>query len=144
MVLKQQARELAKARGADLVLCDGAPGIGCPVISSLSGAHLAVAVTEPTPSGRHDLERVAGLCRHFQTAFAVIINKYDLNPDETARIEVFCHDESYPVLARLPHDPLVTEAMVQGLVVTELPESDFSRELGQAWIRIEGLVRLGR
>ena len=94
MVLKQQARELAKARGADLVLCDGAPGIGCPVISSLSGAHLAVAVTEPTPSGRHDLERVAALCRHFQTAFAVIINKYDLNPDETARIEGFCYDEA--------------------------------------------------
>ena len=74
MVLKQQARELAKARGADLVLCDGAPGIGCPVISSLSGAHLAVAVTEPTPSGRHDLERVASsvpalsdcLCSHHQ------------------------------------------------------------------------------
>ena len=133
MVLKQQARELAKARGADLVLCDGAPGIGCPVISSLSGAHLAVAVTEPTPSGRHDLERVAELCRHFQTALAVIINKYDLNPEETARIEVFCHNESYPVLARLPHDPLITTAMVQGLVVTELPETDFGRELGQAW-----------
>ena len=144
MVLKQQARELAKARGADLVLCDGAPGIGCPVISSLSGAHLAVAVTEPTPSGRHDLERVAALCRHFQMAFAVIINKYDLNPDETARIEDFCHDESYPVLARLPHDPLITKAMVQGLVVTELPESDLSRELGQAWSRIEALAGLGR
>ena len=144
MVLKQQARELAKARGADLVLCDGAPGIGCPVISSLSGAHLAVAVTEPTPSGRHDLERVAALCRHFRTDFAVIINKYDLNPDETARIEGFCLAESYPVLARLPHDPLVTEAMVQGLVVTELPESDFSRELGQAWSRIEALAGLSR
>jgi len=144
MVLKQQARELAKARGAGLVLCDGAPGIGCPVISSLSGAHLALAVTEPTPSGRHDLERVAALCRHFQTAFAVIINKYDLNPDETARIEAFCHDESYPVLARLPHDPLITKAMIQGLVVTELPESDFSRELEQAWSRIEALAGVGR
>jgi MinD superfamily P-loop ATPase len=144
MVLKQQARELAKVRGAGLVLCDGAPGIGCPVISSLSGAHLAVAVTEPTPSGRHDLERVAALCRHFQTAFAVIINKYDLNPDETARIEVFCHDESYPVLARLPHEPLITKAMIRGLVVTELPESDFSRELGQAWGRIEVMAGLGR
>ena len=114
MVLKREARELAKARGADLVLCDGAPGIGCPVISSLSGAHLAVAVTEPTPSGRHDLERVADLCRHFQTALAVIINKYDLNPDETARIEAFCRDRSYPVLARLPHDPAITQAMIQG------------------------------
>ena len=103
-----------------------------------------MAVTEPTPSGRHDLERVAALCRHFQTAFAVIINKYDLNPDETARIEAFCHDESYPVLARLPHDPLITKAMIQGLVVTELPESDFSRELGQAWGQIEVLAGLGR
>jgi MinD superfamily P-loop ATPase len=75
---------------------------------------------------------------------AVIINKYDLNPDETARIEAFCRGESYPVLARLPHDPLVTEAMVQGLVVTELPESEVGRELGRAWSRIEALAGLGR
>jgi MinD superfamily P-loop ATPase len=144
MVLKQQARELAKASGADLVLCDGAPGIGCPVISSLSGAHLAVAVTEPTPSGRHDLERVADLCNHFQLALAVIINKHDLNPDETNRIEAFCRDRSYPLLARLPHDLLVTKAMVQGLVITELPEGEFSRELRQSWARIETLSGLGR
>ena len=144
MVLKQQARELAKARGADLVLCDGAPGIGCPVISSLSGAHLAVAVTEPTPSGRHDLERVADLCGHFQTALGVIINKYDLNPEETSRIAAFCRDGSFPVLARLPHDLLVTKAMIRGLVVTELSETAFSRELRRAWTRIEELAGLGR
>ena len=65
-VLKQQAREVARSQGKDLILCDGAPGIGCPVISSLSGTNLAVAVTEPTPSGRHDLERIADLCSHFQ------------------------------------------------------------------------------
>jgi len=140
MVLKQQARELAKANGLDLVLCDGAPGIGCPVISSLSGTDLAVAVTEPTPSGRHDLERVAELCRHFQVAFAVIINKHDLNLDEVARIETFCRERSYQVLARLPHDPIVTQAMIQGLVVTELPETEFSRELRQTWARIEDLL----
>jgi len=144
MVLKQQAKELAKARGMDLVLCDGAPGIGCPVISSLSGAHLAVAVTEPTPSGRHDLERVADLCNHFQIPFAVIINKHDLNPDETARIEAFCSKRSYPVLARLPHDPVVTRAMIEGLVVTELPETDFSREVRDAWARIQKLAHLDR
>jgi MinD superfamily P-loop ATPase len=142
MVLKQQARELAKARGADLVLCDGAPGIGCPVISSLSGVHLAVAVTEPTPSGRHDLGRVAALCRHFQTALAVIVNKHDLNPAEAGGIEAFCAKEGFPVIGRLPHDPLVTQAMVQGKVVTELPETDFSRELGQVWRRIESLAGL--
>ncbi len=144
MVLKQQARELAKARGADLVLCDGAPGIGCPVISSLSGAGLAVAVTEPTPSGRHDLERVADLCHHFRIAFSVIVNKEDLNPEETARIEAFCRERSYPVLGRLPHDPLVTTAMVQGLVVTEMPEGDFNRELRKVWARIEQLSVSGR
>ena len=81
---------------------------------------------------------------HFQTSLAVIINKYDLNPDETDCIEAFCLKESYPVIGRLPHDPLVTQAMIQGLVVTELPESDFSRELGQAWSRIEALAGLGR
>ncbi|HBD07961.1 MAG TPA: (4Fe-4S)-binding protein, partial [Syntrophobacteraceae bacterium] len=144
MVLKQKARELAKDCGVDMVLCDGAPGIGCPVISSLSGAGLAVAVTEPTPSGRHDLERVADLCKHFQLPFAVIINKHDLNPDETTRIESYCHDRNYPVLARLPHDVIVTKAMVQGLVVTELSDGWFSQELRQAWTRIEELVGAGQ
>lgn len=144
MVLKQQARELAKARGVDLVLCDGAPGIGCPVISSLSGTHLAVAVTEPTPSGRHDLERVAELCKHFQVALAVIINKHDLNSDQASSIETFCTERGYPVVARLPHDPVVTEAMIQGLVVSELPESEISRRLKDAWARIAEIAPFGR
>jgi MinD superfamily P-loop ATPase len=145
MVLKQQARELAKARGAEFVLCDGAPGIGCPVISSLSGTHLAVAVTEPTPSGRHDLERVADLCRHFQVGFAVIINKFDLNSDEAARIEAYCHTKGYPILAQLPHDPIVTKAMVQGAVITELyPDTHFGREISRAWARIEEIARQGK
>lgn len=142
MLLKQQAQELARARGLELVLCDGAPGIGCPVISSLSGTHLAVAVTEPTPSGRHDLERVADLCEHFQTRFAVIINKHDLNPDVSTGIEAFCRSRDYPVLARLPHDPVVTRAMVQGQVVTELPDTAIGRELRRTWQRIAVLAGL--
>ena len=75
------------------------------MISSLSGAHLAVTVTEPTPSGRHDLERVSELCRHFQTSLAVIINKHDLNPDETAGIEAFCRNQGYPVMGGCPMIP---------------------------------------
>jgi MinD superfamily P-loop ATPase len=144
MVLKQQARELAKARSAPLILCDGAPGIGCPVISSLSGANLAVAVAEPTPSGRHDLERVADLCRHFRISLAVIINKYDLNQDETCRIENFCRNGDYPVVAHLPHDPVVTQAMIQGLAVTETNSGHFTSELQRAWARLEALAGLGR
>ncbi len=143
-LLKQQARQLAKSRGNELILSDGAPGIGCPVISSLSGADLAVAVTEPTPSGRHDLERVADLCGHFQIALAVIINKFDLNPEEADGIEAFCRSKGYAVIARLPHDPVVTKAMVEGLVVTELPETDFSKEVRRTWRKIEELAARGR
>jgi MinD superfamily P-loop ATPase len=135
--LKQQARQLAKSGGLDLILSDGAPGIGCPVISSLSGASLAVAVTEPTPSGRHDLERVADLCFHFQIPVAVIINKCDLNAQAAESIQAFCRARGYPVIARLPHDPVVTRAMVEGLVVTELPETDFSKEVRKTWAKIE-------
>jgi MinD superfamily P-loop ATPase len=79
-----------------------------------------------------------------QTTLAVIINKHDFNQDVTARIEAFCHEGSYPVIARLPHDPVVTQAMVQGMVATELPETGFSRELGEAWTRIETLAGLSR
>lgn len=140
MLLKRKARQLAQSGKEDLILCDGAPGIGCPVISSLSGAHLAVVVTEPTPSGRHDLGRVAGLCKHFQIPLVVIVNKYDINPQETSRIESFCRKGGYPVLAHLPHDPLVTRAMIQGRTVTEMSETNFSRELRNAWARIEKLI----
>ncbi|MGC9194977.1 MAG: ATP-binding protein [Syntrophobacteraceae bacterium] len=138
--LKQQARQMAKSRGLDLILSDGSPGIGCPVISSLTGANLAVIVTEPTPSGRHDLERVAALCFHFQIAIAVIINKFDLNPQAAQSIQEFCNAKGYPVIARLPHDPVVTRAMVEGLVVTELPETDFSKEVRKTWAKIEEIA----
>lgn len=144
MVLRQEARKLAKSQGKSLILCDGTPGIGCPVISSLSGTNLAIAVTEPTPSGRHDLERVADLCGHFQVTFAVIINKYDLNQEETDKIETFCRLRNYPILAKLSHDPVVTRAMVQGLVVTEWPETDFSLAVRRAWMKIEELVKSKR
>ena len=142
MLLKKEAHTLAAARGAELILADGAPGIGCPVISSLSSADLAVAVTEPTPSGRHDLERVADLCRHFQTAFAVIINKYDLNPEETAGIEAYCREHSLPLLARLPFDPAITHAMIQGKVITELPETALGQAIREAWRGIAALAGL--
>ena len=101
-----------------------------------------MAVTEPTPSGRHDLERVADLCRHFQIDFAVIINKYDLNADETARIATYCRKQSYPIVGRLPHDPVMTQAMIQGLVITELPETELSRQIRQAWSHIEAIADL--
>jgi MinD superfamily P-loop ATPase len=91
-LLKTKARELARERGLGLILCDGSPGIGCPVISSLSGADLAVAVTEPTPSGLHDLKRVADLCSHFRIPLTCIINKSDINPAQSRAIEAYLEE----------------------------------------------------
>ncbi len=141
-LLKQQAREFARQHGLGLILCDGAPGIGCPVISSLSGTDLVVAVTEPTPSGRHDLERVVELCAHFQLPAGVIVNKFDLNTQETARIEAYCRDRGLHLLSRLPHDPAMTEAMVKGQAITEYQTGGLAGLVRQAWIEIMELAAL--
>lgn len=138
--LKKEARKLAGEMGRDLILCDGSPGIGCPVISSLSQANLAVIVTEPTPSGLHDLERVAALCEHFRIKVAVIVNKHDLNPDHTAAIEELCRARGYALAGRLPHDTVVTEAMVARKAVTELEDEHFGRRVRDAWTVIQGLL----
>ncbi|MBU1228798.1 MAG: ATP-binding protein [Proteobacteria bacterium] len=132
-LLKKEARSRAGVLGLDLILCDGAPGIGCPVISSLSGASQAVIVTEPTPSGRHDLERVADLCRHFRIPAGVIINKFDLNPGNTVDIENYCLNQGHALLGRLPHDEVVVRAMVQAKCATELPPTPFSEALRSIW-----------
>lgn len=139
-VLRQKAKELAKAQGQSLVLSDGPPGIGCPVISAISGVDLAVIVTEPTPSGLHDLERIVALCDHFKIPVAVIINKWDLNPQITAEIETICHQREYQVAAKLPHDPVFVHAMVQGKAVTEHANEAWVRELRQGWDYIFSLA----
>jgi MinD superfamily P-loop ATPase len=139
-LLRQKARELAQESARGLILSDGAPGIGCPVISSLSGTDFAVLVTEPTPSGRHDLERVADLCRHFKIPTGVIVNKADLNPENTRDIQRWCDAAQTEFLAALPYDPAVTEAMVQRQTVTEFSADGLSMDIRRSWYRI---VELG-
>lgn len=138
-LLKQQARELAREHGSDTILCDGSPGVGCPVISSLSGATLAVAVVEPTPSGVHDFERVAALCDHFRIPVALIINKADLNPKETAHIHALAREKGYAVTAELPFSPDVTQAMIAGKALTET-SSPLGALLADAWKKINDLA----
>jgi MinD superfamily P-loop ATPase len=139
-LLRAKASELAAHTGRRLILADGAPGIGCPVISSLSRTDFAVLVTEPTPSGRHDLERVAELCRHFRTPTGVIVNKADLNPRNTADIRSWCDASGTVFLAALPYDPTVTEAMVLRKAVTEIAADGLSALLRPAWAQIEDLA----
>ena len=135
-LLRQQARELAEQQGLDLIISDGSPGIGCPVISSLTGTDLAVLVTEPTPSGRHDLSRVADLCDHFRITAVAIINKFDLNEKVSDDIEAMCTERNIQVIGRLPYDPAFTESMVQRQAVTEYLADGLADNVRNIWQNI--------
>jgi MinD superfamily P-loop ATPase len=132
-LVRQEARKMAEQEGADYIISDGPPGIGCPVISSLSGANLALLVTEPTLSGIHDLDRVLGVCHHFGVPALVCINKYDINEDNTRQIEKSCLAQGVEVAARIPFDSAVTEAMVAGLPVVEYSQNGVSRQIEVLW-----------
>ncbi len=118
-MVRTQAKERAVQAGLSQILIDGPPGIGCPVIASITGTSLAVVVTEPTASGIHDLERIARLTRHFDIPAAVIINKSDINPDYTGSILDYCKTNNMQVLGEIPYDGEISEAQCQGKAITE-------------------------
>ncbi|MBN1486212.1 MAG: ATP-binding protein [Anaerolineae bacterium] len=133
-LVKQHARLRALDDARPLVLVDGPPGIGCPVISAASGASLALLVVEPTPAGIHDLDRVIQTTYHFGVPAILIINKADLSPTRVSEIEAYCAERDIIIAAKLPYDTQVTEAMVQGDPITKAyPQSDISQQLHQAW-----------
>ncbi|MFC1944538.1 ATP-binding protein [Chloroflexota bacterium] len=138
--VRQQARQIAEEQELDYIICDGPPGIGCPVISSLSGADLALLVTEPTLSGIHDLERVIGVCRHFGVSVLVCINKYDLNEENSCHIEEYCNIQDVEVIARIPFDNVVTKALVKGLPVVEYTERSIATEITSMWHSISRVL----
>ncbi|MFC1963992.1 ATP-binding protein [Chloroflexota bacterium] len=138
--VRQQARERAEKAGLDYIISDGPPGIGCPVVSSLSGADLALLVTEPTLSGQHDLERIIGVCHHFRVPAAVCINKYDINRENTGRIEEYCHGQGATVAARIPYDNSVTEAMVRGVPVVAYSRNGISQQIETLWGTVRQLL----
>ena len=132
-MVRQKARELAEKNNVDYIISDGPPGIGCPVISSLSGADLALLVTEPTLSGIHDLERVHEVCRHFDVPATVCINKYDINESNANEIEDYCQKQGIRTVARIPYDNVVTEAMIKGIPVVEYSQNGVSHEITALW-----------
>jgi MinD superfamily P-loop ATPase len=139
-LVRQQARQIAESNGFDYIISDGPPGIGCPVISSLSGANLALLVTEPTQSGIHDLERVLGVCRHFGVPALVCINKYDINKDNTRKIEDFCLIQGLRTAAKVPFDNVFTESIVKGIPVVEYSRDGVSKSIESLWQSISQLL----
>lgn len=132
-LVRQKAKELAETQGAEYVIGDGPPGIGCPVISSISGVHLAILVTEPTLSGIHDLERVLRVCHHFSIPVLVCINKSDINEGNSRKIEEFCKGQGIEIAARIPFDTIVTQAMVTGVPVVEYSKNGVSHQIEALW-----------
>ena len=138
-LVKQMARLRAFDDEADLLLVDGPPGIGCAVIAALSGANLALIVTEPTVSGAHDLERVLELAAHFNIPAAVLLNKADLSTAQTEAIVAYCAANDIPLVGRLPYDPAVTTTLVRGLPVTT-GDGPVSSALRAAWSRLQTIL----
>jgi len=132
-LVRTQAKKLGEERGMKLVIVDGSPGIGCPVIASVTGTDLAVVVTEPTMSGIHDMTRAVQLARHFDAHVAVCINKHDLNPQMTEKIERFCAQEKLKVAGKIPYDPVVTKAQLMGVSVVEYSGGLVAQEMEKLW-----------
>lgn len=136
-LVKQCARLRALDENWELVLVDGPPGIGCPVISATSGADLALIVAEPTVAGVHDMHRALQTVQHFGVRALVCINKADVYPSGTEEIESFCRDNGIQSAGRIPFDLTVTSAMVQGEAVTAFrPEAPASVAISIIWERV--------
>ena len=118
-LVRQEARKLAEEKNLDLILTDGPPGVGCPVIASIGGASAVLIVTEPTVSGKHDMERVAQLAGHFKIPAMICVNKFDLNLELTRKIENYAKEKGLSCLGRIPFDPVFTKAMIQAQTVFE-------------------------
>ncbi len=135
--VRTEARKLAEQRTLDTVIIDGSPGIGCPVIASITGANLVLIVTEPTLSGRHDTERVADLARHFGTPAMVCVNKWDLNPAIADEIESLARRRGLDVAGRVRYDAAVTRAQIRSQSVVEYQPNGCAEDIRAVWTTVE-------
>jgi len=134
--VKKKAREIAEKQGHDLILIDGSPGIGCPVIASLSGVTCAIIVTEPTLSGLHDATRVLEVANHFGVPVRAIVNKYDLNAGMTEKIEKYFKQNGVAVAGKIAFDESVVRAMVQGKTIVEYEDGITKDTVKKIWEKL--------
>lgn len=137
--VRREARRVAEESGRSLILVDGPPGLGCPVIAAVTGATLVLAVAEPTVSGEHDLERILALARHFRLPAAVCVNKWDLNPGMAGRIEAMARREGARPVGRIGYDQAVTRAQLEGKAVVELGGSA-AEDVRRVWRELKILL----
>jgi MinD superfamily P-loop ATPase len=135
--VRQDSQRVARDAGKELIIIDGSPGIGCPVIASITGIDLAVCISEPSVAGLHDLDRVYTLLEHFGIPAIAVINRFDINTELADEIEESCQKKGVEVVARIPYDNSVVEAMVRGEPPTSNPESKACRAITDCWEDIQ-------
>lgn len=140
-MVRNEAREEAQKTAKGMILIDGPPGIGCPVISSLTGTHLAVVVTEPTPTGVHDLRRIIELARHFQIKTALVVNKSDINPRFVKQMRQYCEDEGIIYLGEIPYEIKITEAQRQMKTIIDFaPDCEASIAIKEIYKKLTSIL----
>jgi MinD superfamily P-loop ATPase len=142
--VRNRAGDLAGELKQELILGDGPPGTGCPVIASVSGTDLVVVVTEPTVSGVHDMERVMKLAAHFRVPAVVVINKADLNEEQAQRIERIAREHGSSVIGRIPFDRAVNDALMAGKTVIEYGKGTVVQAIREVWDRLQETLTAGR
>jgi MinD superfamily P-loop ATPase len=138
--VRQVSHQLAEEHNYDFVLVDGSPGIGCPVIASLTNANLALIVAEPTISAVNDLYRVRDLTKHFQIMTLAIINKADINPELVQEIHTFCKENDITIVGELGYDIRFTKAQIKGQTINEYDPDGLGGKMQQIWTNIESCL----
>ena len=141
-LVRNNAKNIAEENNKDLILIDGPPGTGCPVIASITGVDLVLIITEPTLSGIHDLERIYDVALHFKIPAVVCINKFDINLENTKKIEEHCKKNNIVVIGKIPYDTTMTRAMVEEKNILEYSNCEISIEINNMWEKIIGLFNL--
>jgi MinD superfamily P-loop ATPase len=143
-LVRNQAKRIAEETGRSLLIVDGSPGIGCPVIASITGADLVLVVTEPTVAGVHDLGRVAELTRHFGIRTAVCVNKCDLNPEVAGQIAEDARARGLALAGNIRYDKAVTEAQVARKAVVEHSVGPAAEDIAAAWRNVAAMLGDGK
>ncbi len=135
--VRQRAKEIAEKQNLDWVIIDGAPGIGCPVIASITGVDCALVITEPTLSGLHDAKRVIGVTKHFGVPTKLVVNKYDLNLEMTEKIEEYCQRNNISFIGKVGFNKSVVKAMVEGKTIIEYSDAEVKDTISKIWDKLQ-------
>lgn len=138
--VRAKANDLAQKNNRELTIIDGSPGIGCPVVASITGADMVLITTEPTLPGAHDMERVGKLLKHFGIPTTVCVNKWDINPEMTESIEALGAEMGMVNVGRIRYDEAVTRAQVEGLSLVEYTDKGASEDIREVWDKLFKLL----